>query len=168
MHKRIPIITGISDAYDVRFNGPLEVETLYSTYFTTTITGQEYEVYITDQHNNTAGDLGTLVLKRVSDDVILSSNVGTVDYTTGVVSISNITIDSLSGGQSELRIYVEPFGDSPNILTTDLSSTTESSTAAVFPYAARNTVLTLDSSAADSVSNIQTGLSISAVANSQE
>jgi len=168
MHKRIPIITGISDAYDIRFNGPLEVETLYSTYFTTTITGQEYEVYLTDQHNNTAGDIGTLVIKRVSDDAILITNAGSVDYATGVVTISNLTIDSLSGGQSDLRIYVEPFGDSPNILTTNLTTTTDSSTAAVFPYAARNTVLTLDSSAADSVANIQTGLSVSAVANSQE
>jgi len=168
MHKRIPIILGISEDYEVRFNGNLESETLVSTNFNTTITGRQYEVYITDQHAATVGDIGTLVLKRVSDDVIVGSNVGTVDYTTGVVKIFNIVVDSLSGGESELRIYVEPFGDAANVLTTDLTSTTESSTSAVFPYAARNTVLTLDTSSANATSNAQAGLTVTAIANSQE
>lgn len=168
LHKQIPILIGLNDQYTLRFNGPLQKETLSSTYFTTTITGQQYEVYITDLHDTTVGDIGTLVMKRVSDNVIVSSNVGTIDYATGVVNISSITIDSLSGTQQDLRIYVEPFGDAPNVLTTDLTTTTESSTAAVFPYAARNTVLTLDTSAAESASNVLTGLSITAVANSQE
>ena len=168
LHKEIPILIGLNDQYTLRFNGPLQTETLSSTYFNTTITGQSYEVYITDLHDTTVGDIGTLVMKRVSDDVIVSSNIGSIDYTTGVVNISSLTIDSLSGNQQDLRIYVEPFGDAPNILTSDLTTTTESSTTAVFPYAARNTVLTLDTSAAESASNILPGLSITAVSNSQE
>jgi len=168
LHKRVPIILGISEDYDVRFNGGLESETLITTNFNTTITGRQYEVYITDQHANTVGDIGTLVMKRVSDDVIIGSNVGTVDYTTGVVKIFNIVVDSLSGGETELRIYVEPFGDAANVLTTNLTSTTDSSTSAVFPYAARNTVLTLDTSSANAVANTQAGLTVTAIANSQE
>lgn len=168
MHKRIPVILGISEDYDIRFNGKLEPETLTSTNFNTTITGRQYEVYITDQHDTTVGDIGTLVMKRVSDDVIVGSNIGTVDYTTGVVNIYNIIVDYLSGGETELRVYVEPFGDAPNILTTDLTSTTESSTSAVFPYAARNTVLTLDTSSANATANTQAGLTVAAIANSQE
>jgi hypothetical protein len=168
MHKRIPIIFGIFDDYEIRFNGNLETETLVSTNFNTTITGRQYEVYITDQHNMTVGDIGTLVLKRVSDDVIIGSNIGTVDYTTGVVKINNITVDSLSGEETELRIYVEPFGDAANVLTTNLTSTTESSTSAVFPYASRNTVLTLDTSSANATANTLAGLTVTAIANSQE
>jgi hypothetical protein len=168
MHKRIPVILGISEDYDVRFNGRLETETLITTNFNTTITGRQYEVYITDQHDTTVDDIGTLVMKRVSDDVIVVSNIGTVDYTTGDVKIFNIIVDSLSGGETELRIYVEPFGDAANILTTNLTSTTESSTSAVFPYAARNTVLTLDTSSANSTANTQAGLTVTAIANSQE
>lgn len=168
MHKRIPIITGISQSYDVRFNGNLETETLFSTAFNTTIGGTQYEVFITDQHTETATDFGTLVLKRISDNVIISPNVGTVDYSNGVVKLNNITIDSLLGDETELRIYVEPFGDAPNILTTNLTSTTDNSTAAVFPYAARNTVLTLDTSAANSLTNVQAGLVVTAIANTQE
>jgi len=166
MHKRITIFTGVPEDYVIRFNTPLEIETLRTTTFTTTIGTQEYDVYITDQHDITVGDIGTLVVKRASDDVIVLSNVGTVDYTTGVVNITDLLIDSGSG--TELRIYVEPFGDAPNILTTDLTSTSNVSTAAVFPYAARNTVLTLDTSAANSVTNIPAGLTVTAIANSQE
>jgi len=166
MHKRITIFTGVPEDYVIRFNTPLEIETLRTTTFTTTIGTQEYDVYITDQHDITVGDIGTLVMKRASDDVIVLSNVGTVDYTTGVVNIADLLIDS--GSETELRIYVEPFGDAPNILTTDLTSTSNVSTAAVFPYAARNTVLTLDTSAANSVTNIPAGLTVTAIANSQE
>jgi hypothetical protein len=168
MHKRVPIFLGASDQYDVRFNSKLQSETVRTTLFNTTISGQQYEVYITDGHPSTVGDIGTLVLKKSADDTIISSNVGSVNYDTGVVSISNITIDSLLGDETELRVYVKPFGDAPNILTSDLTSTTESSTSAVFPYAARNTVLTLDTSAANSLSNVTAGLTITAVANSQE
>lgn len=166
MHKRIPIVSAVPEDYVVRFNGPLEIETLKTTTFNTTIGTQEYDVYITDQHDMTVGDIGTLVMKRVSDDVIVLSNAGTVDYTTGVVNITDLLINP--GAETDLRIYVEPLGDSPNILTTDLTSTSPASTAAVFPSAARNTVLTLDTSAPNSSVNIPAGLSIAAVANSQE
>lgn len=168
VHKRIPVILGVSDNYTVRFNTPLDRETVFSTNFTFTLTGQEIEGYISDQHLETVGDVGTLVIKRTSDDVIVVSNAGTVDYATGTVTISDITINQLSGNQFDLRIYAEPFGDSPNILTTDLTSTTESSAAAVFPYSARNTVLTLDTSTADSLANIPVGFSVTAIANAQE
>ena len=166
MHKRIPIVSAVPEDYVVRFNGPLEIETLKTTTFNTTIGTQEYDVYITDQHDMTVGDIGTLVMKRVTDDFIVLSNVGNVDYTTGVVNITDLLINP--GAETDLRIYVEPLGDSPNILTTDLTSTSPTSTAAVFPNAARNTVLTLDTSAPNSSVNIPAGLSITAVANSQE
>lgn len=164
MHKRITVFSGIPEDYIVRFNGPLEIETLKTTIFDTTIETQEYSVYITDQHDATVGDIGTLVMKRVSDDVIVRSNMGSVDYVTGVVNITDLLINT----ETELRVYVEPFGDAPNILTTDLTSTSNTSTAAVFPYAARNTVLTLDTSASNSAVNIPAGLTVTAVANSQE
>jgi hypothetical protein len=166
MHKRVQTFTGVAEDYVVRFNSPLETETLKSTTFNTTIGTQEYEVYITDQHDITVGDIGTLVMKRVIDDVIVLSNIGFVDYATGVVNISDLLINT--GSETDLRIYVEPFGDAPNILTTDLSSTSNVSTAAIFPNAARNTVLTLDTSAPNSAVNIPAGLSVTAVANSQE
>jgi hypothetical protein len=166
MHKKIPILSGVYEDYVIRFNGPLEPETLRTTTFNTTIGGQNYSVYITDQHDETAGDIGTLTMKRASDDTILLSVTGNVDYSTGVVTITDLLINSET--EAEFRVYVEPFGDAPNILTSDLTSTTNSSTAAVFPYAARNTVLTLDTSTANSASNIPVGLSVTAIANSQE
>ena len=168
LHKRIPIILDVSDNYRVMFNTALDKETVFSTNFTFTLTGQEIEGYLSDRYADDGSELGTMVIKRVSDDTVVVANAGTVDYTTGTVTISDITINELSGSQTELRIYAEPQGDSPNILTTNLTSTTESSTAAVFPFSSRNTVLTLDTSAADSISNTPAGLSVTAIANSQE
>lgn len=167
MHRRIPVITGITEQYTVYFNTQLENESFRTSNFTTTITGQQYEVYITDSHVDAGDSIGNLVMKRVVDDTIVST-VGTIDYDAGVINIPTLLIDSLSGGQSELRFYVEPFGFSPNIFTTGLTSTTETSTRAVFPFSARNTVLSLDASAANSSANIISGLTVSAIGRSQE
>lgn len=161
MHRRIPVFTNSVEQYTEYFNTGLEPGTFYSTYFTTTITGQDYEVYIAD--NN-----GTLTLNRVSDGVVLLSNVGTIDYEAGTVDLPQLSIKSLSGGQSELRFYVQPSGFSPDILTTGLSTTTEISTRAVVPFAARNTVISLDTSAANPSANIPSGLVVSASGKSQE
>ena len=168
MHRRIPITTGFSDQYTVYFNTALENESFYTTNFTTTISGKQYEVYITDSHVDDRNQIGTLVLKRVSDDFVVSTNIGTIDYSAGTINIPQLTIDSLSGGETELRFYVEPYGFSPDIYTTGLSTTTEISTRAVLPFAARNTVISLDTSAGNAAANIPIGLTVSAVGRSQE
>jgi hypothetical protein len=167
MHRRIPVITGVTDQYTVYFNTQLENESFRTSNFTTTITGQQYEVYIADSHVDAGDSIGNLVMKRVADDTIVST-VGTIDYTTGVINIPTLLIDSLSGGQSELRFYVEPFGFSPNIFTTGLTSTTENATRAVFPFSARNTVISLDASTTNSSANIIQGLTVTATGRSQE
>jgi hypothetical protein len=167
MHRRIPVITGVTDQYTVYFNTQLENESFRTSNFTTTITGQQYEVYVADSHVDAGDSIGDLVMKRVADDTIVST-VGTIDYTTGVINIPTLLIDSLSGGQSELRFYVEPFGFSPNIFTTGLTSTTETSTRAVFPFSARNTVISLDASTTNSSANIIQGLTVTATGRSQE
>ena len=168
LHKRLPVIFNFPDSYAVRFNTPLDKETIFSTNFTFALSGQEIDGYLADQYADDGTETGTMIIRRVSDNAIVVSNAGTVNYATGTITISDLTITNLVGSQFDLRIYAEPFGDSPDILTTDLTSTTESSAAAVFPFSSRNTVLTLDTSAANSAVNIPAGLSVTAVANSQE
>jgi len=167
MHRRIPVITGITEQYTVYFNAQLENESFRTSNFTTTITGQQYEVYIADSHVDAGESIGNLVMKRVVDDTIVST-VGTIDYNAGVVNIPTLLIDSVSGGESELRFYVEPFGFSPNIFTTGLTNTSEVATRAIFPFSARNTVISLDASATNSSANIIPGLTVSAIGRSQE
>jgi len=168
VHRRIPVILGVADQYDVYFNFQLENEAFRTTNFTTTVNGSQYEVYLTDGHVNTREELGSLVMKRVSDDTTVVADVGTIDYITGVVTIPSLTVDYLSGSESELRFYVEPYGQSPDILTSGFLSTTTLSTGPVFPFAARNIVLSLDTSAANAAANIQSGLTITAIANTQD
>jgi hypothetical protein len=169
VHRRLPVIIGVAEQYEVYFNFELENEAFRTTNFTTTITGEPYEVYITDGHVNTREELGSLVMRRVSDDAIIMTDVGSIDYINGVVTIPQLTIDILSGTENELRFYVEPHGYSPDILTSGFISTTALSTGPVFPFAARNTVLALDdTSAANAAANIPQGLTITAIANVQD
>jgi hypothetical protein len=169
VHRRLPVIIGVAEQYEVYFNFELENEAFRTTNFTTTITGESYEVYITDGHVNTREELGSLVMRRVSDDAIIMADVGSIDYINGVVTIPQLTIDTLSGTENELRFYVEPHGYSPDILTSGFISTTALSTGPVFPFAARNTVLALDdTSAANAAANIPQGLTITAIANVQD
>ena len=74
-----------------------------TTNFTTTLTGEQYEVYITDGHVDTREELGSLVMKRVSDDATILSDVGSIDYINGVVSIPQLTIDTLSNFAKNLK-----------------------------------------------------------------
>lgn len=164
LHKRIPVFLDAPDIYQVRFNTPLEERKVRSTNFTVNINGKSYTGYVTDDHDRSPG----ILVLRGEEDQIIQSNVGTVDYNTGEIILNDIDITSLAGGESDLRIYVEPAGDAPNILTTDLTSTTPVSTGPVFPFSARNTVLTLDSSPPNPAANIPPGLIITAIANLQE
>ena len=169
VHRRLPVIIGVAEQYEVYFNFELEDGAFRTTNFTTTITGTPYEVYITDGNVGTREELGSLVMRRVSDDAIILSDVGSIDYINGVVTIPQLAIDTLSGTENELRFYVEPYGYSPDILTSGFISTTALSTGPVFPFAARNTVLALDdTSAANAAANIPQGLTITAIANVQD
>ena len=104
-------------------------------------------------------------MKTTSDDNIIVSGVGTINYITGEILIPSLLVDTISGNYSQLRFYVTPFGNSPDILTVKLSRQTEVSTGPVFPLSSRNTVLTLDTSAADITANINSGITVLATAN---
>jgi len=165
MHKQEYAFLNSLNDYTISFNTPLEKDTVFSTYFTTVVGGINTEVYVAENSSNTRSSLGTLVLKRVTDDVVVSTNVGTISYADGIITVPQVYITSLSGGQNFIRFYAEPYGNSPNILTTDLTRTSPTSTAPIFPTGARNLVLTLDTSSADITANIPSGINISAVPN---
>lgn len=168
VHRRLPVIIGIADQYQVYFNMELENESFRTTNFTTTVSGKQYEVYITDSHVEAREQLGTLVMKRVSDDSVLLADVGSIDYVAGVVTIPQLQIDFLSGTETELRFYVEPYGYSPDILTNQFLTTSPLAIGPIFPYASRNVVLSLDTSASSAAANIPQGVTISAIASSQD
>lgn len=160
---RVPtVITGFSVNFQVPYNIQLREGSVRSTNFRTTIVGVQYEVYLTDDGN------GNLILKTTAEDTTLPGIFGSVDYTTGLLSVNSFTIDSYLGSIAQFRIYAKPESSSPDIIVGNLRRVSDVSTSAVFAYASRNTVLKLDTSSNDSGSGIPNGLVITAIPSVQE
>jgi hypothetical protein len=103
---------------------------------------------------------GKLKLVNVSTDNIVAT-VGTVDYTTGRIAVSNLVVSSFLDNSGEIRINAEPTDLSKNISAT-IIRTTEISKYAVTPLASRNIIIKLDNSESNSLIQLVAGLQVSA------
>jgi len=159
VHKRLNIFEGSDNTFNVKFNVAATEGSFRSTNFNTTLANQSFSVYLTDD------GAGTLVVKKVSDDSILITNVGTISYTDGSIAIPSLLIDSLASNLTEIRFYLTPSGNSPNILVAGVISQQPFSTGPAFPIYSKNTVIRLDTSSSDYDANIPTGITVSAIPN---
>ena len=161
IHKRFSVFTGTDNVFDEVFNTEVKPGSLTSSNFVTTIGSANVEVYLTDDiGQDVASTQGNIVARRKDNNEIILRNVGSIIYTNGRIQIPAIYITSL---MDDFRFYVTPEGSSPDILTTDLTRTSEVSSAAVFALAARNTVLRLDDSSANTLEGIPQGLVVNAI-----
>jgi hypothetical protein len=104
---------------------------------------------------------GTIYLKQIGTDVVLSSSFGTINYGTGKILIPTCYFISLLGGANAFRIYVKPQNVTADITTKILTRTLEDYTGAIIPTISRNSLLKLDQdSAANVAANITTGLQV--------
>jgi len=88
---------------------------------------------------------------------VLNGALGTINYTTGVVVINNLTILSYFGNATELRLTVIPQELGKNIAPSVIPIT-ETSLFATTPSPSRNSIIDLDDSEADTTSNLSPGL----------
>jgi hypothetical protein len=155
LHKRWTGLESTTRDIDIsgNFNAEIRPGTLRSSNATFTIGGVNYESYLVDD------SVGKIVLKSISDDSIITSNFGTINYTTGVVYIPSALIPSLSGNAPNFRIYVTPAKESADILSSVIRTTTVS-TAAIRPTVSKNIVLKLDTSTTDATYGYETGLAV--------
>jgi len=161
LHRRIGIYEAAENVLDLVFNTEVEQNSFRSSNFFTTIGSASAKVYLTDRiDNDPLSTTGDIVARRVDTDEILLRNVGTINYTNGKIQIPSIFITSTV---DEFRFYVTPAGTAPDVLTVDLTRIADISTAAVFPLAARNTVLKLDDSGGNTLENISAGLIVNAI-----
>ena len=78
-----------------------------SSYFYTVINSVTFLVKITDLPDTSpASDTGsgTLRLVNIVNDSVLLTNIGTINYGTGIVSLTNITPAGLPAGVTDIRI----------------------------------------------------------------
>lgn len=146
----------------IRFLTQIVPETLRTTNFTTTVNGREYTAFVKDFSNSDTIDFngsGTLKLVDLDTNTILNENVGTVNYSTGVAIIQNIVINSYFGEATELRVTAIPQELGKNISPAVIPMS-EMSQFATTALPSRNSILLLDDSEADTLSNSTPGLTV--------
>ena len=104
IHKRIYPIINLSQTFDIKFNNALKPNTLETSYFNVednVLTGTSLESVIQDDGN------GKLKLIYVNTGVVLNSDVGTINYDTGEISMTvfpyRLPTDTL-----DIRVYAIP------------------------------------------------------------
>jgi hypothetical protein len=91
----------------IKFRNPLKPGTVNSSYFYVNVNGVSTLVKITDiPDTSPASDTGTGSLRAVNivNGAVVYSNIGTINYGTGVISISGITPTGIPAGVTDIRI----------------------------------------------------------------
>jgi hypothetical protein len=91
----------------IKYRNPLKPGSILSSYFYISVGGVSTLVKITDLPNDTPpSDSGSGILRLVNvvNSSVVATNVGTVNYGTGVISISGITPTGIPAGVTDIRI----------------------------------------------------------------
>ena len=91
----------------LRYRNPIKPGSISSSYFFATVSGNATLVKITDIPNDTPpSDTGSGVLRLINavTGIVVNSNIGTVNYGTGVVSITSIIPTGIPAGVTDIRI----------------------------------------------------------------
>jgi hypothetical protein len=164
LHRRLPII--VNSAYSDQLNmlTAIDPETINTSNFVTKIGTTNYMGYIRDFSDDILqNDSGTGTLKFINlENDAPVFDVGTVDYSTGIITINNLFVQNYLGAVNDLRVYASPQTLYQNI-SSSLTRTSDVSSDAVLPKPANNTIILLDDSEIDVNAGISTGIIITAL-----
>lgn len=164
LQKRIPIGISTTVGYSASLNylTAIDPETIRSSNFVTTISGLQYTGFLQDFSNDTvSNDSGTGTIKFIDRNTNTPvATVGTVNYQTGIIILSNVGVTRYLGNVNEVYLSLRPQPLYQNI-TSSVVRTSDVSTFAVAAQPSRSTILTLDDSVSNSEANILAGLVIS-------
>ena len=171
LQKRIEILDFDRDVnYTFTFNTRVQPRELHSTWFDYTNNGATNKVKLQDVPNADVvspeyNGFGTVFLQSDSGSKI--GDIGTIDYSTGKITILAMRVSALYGSEDSIRVSIRPHDDVNDILTTTLTRTTPVSTAAVISTPAKNTLLALDDTVLSSVTGARTGLEINMISKTE-
>jgi hypothetical protein len=100
-------INVLSGDTSIKFRNAIKPGTIASSFFFITVNGVTTLIKITDLPDTTPSSdtgTGTLRIVNATTGVVISSNIGTVSYGTGIVSITSITPTGLPAGTTDIRI----------------------------------------------------------------
>jgi hypothetical protein len=167
LQKRIEILDFDRDVnYTFTFNSRVQPRELHSTWFDYTNNEATNKVKLQDVPNADVvspeyNGFGTVFLQSDSGSKI--RDIGTIDYSTGKITIIAMRVSALYGNENSIRVSIRPHDDVNDILTTTLTRTTPVSTAAVIPTPAKNTVLALDDTVQSALTGARRGLEINMI-----
>tara|TARA_R110002074_G_scaffold123683_1_gene259445 strand:- start:64092 stop:66005 length:1914 start_codon:yes stop_codon:yes gene_type:complete len=169
LQKRLVPALNVATRYEPKFNNKILPNSIRTNYFNVVINGITYsKVSITDTPDADViapvySGKGILKLTDVQSSTVLLESLGTIDYDTGALDIPAMSVASVSGTVTDIRVSATPHEGSKNISTDVLIRTSEEQKFAITPLPARNVILTLDSSASDTINNIRAGVSVTMV-----
>ena len=167
LQKRIEILDFDRDVnYTFTFNSRVQPRELHSTWFDYTNNGATNKVKLQDVPNADVvspeyNGFGTVFLQSDSGSKI--GDIGTIDYSTGKITILAMRVSALYGSEASIRVSIRPHDDVNDILTTTLTRTAPVSTAAVIPTPSKNAILALDDTAQSTLTGARTGLEINMI-----
>jgi len=167
LQKRIEILDFDRDVnYTFTFNSRVQPRELHSTWFDYTNNEATNKVKLQDVPDADVvspeyNGFGTVFLQSESGSKI--RDIGTIDYSTGKITILAMRVSALYGSEDSIRVSIRPHDNVNDILTNTLTRTTPVSTAAVIPTPAKNTLLALDDTVLSSVTGARTGLEINMI-----
>jgi hypothetical protein len=91
----------------IKYRNPIKPGSILSSYFYVSVSGVSTLVKITDLPNDTPpSDTGSGILRLINTvtGAVVSNNIGTVDYATGIVSITSIIPTGIPAGVTDIRI----------------------------------------------------------------
>ena len=164
LQKRLTITVNSSYSALVNMLTAIDPETIYSSNFTTKVGNRNYLGYIRDfSDDSLQNDTGTGTLKFINASTNLPVvNVGTVNYATGIITLTNLFVQSYAGNATKLHLHATPQALYQNI-SSSLTRTSDISEFAVLAQPAKNTIIVLDDSEVDPSAGISSGLAITAL-----
>lgn len=162
LHRAYEPFMGENNRISFAYNTTIAPNSVRSNLFTTILpSGKVVTCYLRDSYLEDTTVIGALDLYD-DTNVLLSSAVGTIDYQTGKILIPSLYINSISGTDIYLRIYIKQQGSSPDIIMAPVNEDI-SYTYAVTPYANKSLVLAQDTSTISGTGNYISGTTINII-----
>jgi hypothetical protein len=160
LHRAFEPFAGENNRIVFNYNTAISPNTVRSNTFTTVLaSGKSVNCYLRDSYTEEL-TIGNLDL-YADTDVLLASGVGTIDYTTGKISIPSLYISSVVN-DLYLRVYIKPQSSSPDVILVPVNEN-ERYTFATTPAVNSSLVLAQDNSTKAAERNYITGTTINII-----
>lgn len=150
VQKRVEPLLNTPQSFNLDFQTKLRPNELASTKFYVDVNGVNTPARITDFSGMPPDYEGSGALRIINADnsAIITNNIGTINYATGIVDISNLVVAGFYDSQLDIRLTASIQEGASDINVT------------------RNTILVVDDSTLDKLANREAGITINVISES--